>query len=255
MPWNPEIYDQFKEIRYRPFFDLMALISDKNMKECVDIGCGTGEQTAILSGKFETSNFTGFDASKEMLKESGRFVNKNLHFELATIETFAKSGTKWDLVFSNAALQWADDHTELFPRLIAMVNPSGQFAVQMPFQKENILNQILLDLVREKPIVDLLDGFVRNYPLLQIDDYTKILFENGLKDLNISLKVYPIIAHSGEDLYRFISGSALIPYMEKLDIEGQKLLESEFKKRIQTRFISFPAIYPFKRILMYGVKE
>ena len=45
MPWDPEKYNQFKSIRYQPFFDLMDLISEDGLENCVDIGCGTGEQT------------------------------------------------------------------------------------------------------------------------------------------------------------------------------------------------------------------
>lgn len=37
-----------KDIRYQPFFNLMNLISDDGLLQYVDIGCGTGEQTAIL---------------------------------------------------------------------------------------------------------------------------------------------------------------------------------------------------------------
>src|SRR5690606_731438 len=120
---------------------------------------------------------------------------------------------------------------------------------------ENILNNILLETVSEKPFIDLLEGFIQNSPILRIDDYAKLLFDNGLKDLSISLKVYPIVARSETDLYDFISGSALIPYMERLDDEGQKLLAAAFMRRIQAYFGSFPSIYPFKRILLYGVCE
>ncbi|PPL02360.1 methyltransferase domain-containing protein [Parapedobacter indicus] len=253
MPWNPELYNQFKQIRYKPFYDLVNLISAENVKNCVDIGCGTGEQTSILSEKFENVNFLGIDSSEEMLNESNQFTKDNLHFEWVTIEEFAHSTLTWDLIFSNAALQWSDNHAVLFPKLIANLNSGGQFAVQMPFQPENVLNTILLEIVTEKPFVDLLRGFIRNSPVLTIDDYTKLLFDCGLKGLNVSLKVYPIIATSEIELYNFISGSALIPYMERLDRAGQELLKSVFIQRIQTHFISFPAIYPFKRILMYGV--
>src|SRR5690606_33464594 len=152
--------------------ELMNLISDKNLKNGVDIGCGTGEQTAILSEKFETTNFLGIDSSEEMLAEGRRFEKENLHFERAAIEEFTGSESKWDLIFSNAALQWCDRHEELFPRLIAKLNPGGQFAVQMPFQKENSLNKILLQLASEKPFADLLGGFTQDSPLLQVDDYT-----------------------------------------------------------------------------------
>jgi trans-aconitate 2-methyltransferase len=42
MLWNPDVYNQFKKIRYQPFFDLSDFISDENLKTAIDIGCGTG---------------------------------------------------------------------------------------------------------------------------------------------------------------------------------------------------------------------
>jgi trans-aconitate 2-methyltransferase len=178
-----------------------------------------------------------------------------LNFKLSTIEEFAGSDSKWDLIFSNAALQWSNDHTELFPKLMAKLNGDGRFAVQMPFQKENTLNKILMDMVSEQPFVDLLGGFRQDSPLLKMDDYAKLMFQYGLKDLIIFLKVYPIIAEDEIELYNFISGSALIPYMERLDHKEQEFLKSEFIKRIKKHFGTFPAIYSFKRILLYGVKK
>jgi trans-aconitate 2-methyltransferase len=255
MPWDPQIYNQFKNIRYQPFFDLMDLISDKNLHTCVDVGCGTCEQTSLLSKRFENSLFLGIDSSAEMLAESKQFVTEKLSFKLSTIEEFAGSESTWDLIFSNAALQWSNDHNKLFAKLISKLNHDGQFAVQMPCQKENILNKMLLTIVTEKALADLLGGFRRDSPLLDIDKYAKVMFDCGLKDLNIFVKVYPIIARSEMDLYNFISGSALIPYMERLGPAEQEVLKSEFITRIKEQFGTFPAIYPFKRILLYGVKN
>ncbi len=55
MPWNPELYDQYKDVRYKPFYDLAALIKPENNIKAIDLGCGTGEQTSILAEKL-----TGF---------------------------------------------------------------------------------------------------------------------------------------------------------------------------------------------------
>ena len=110
-------------------------------------------------------------------------------------------------------------------------------------------------MVSERKFVDLLGGFRLDSPVLEIDDYAKVMFEAGLNHLNIFIKVYPIMAKDEMELYNFISGSALIPYMERLDQTGQDLLKSEFIKRIKKQFGTFPAIYPFKRILLYGVKK
>ena len=74
-------------------------------------------------------------------------------------------------------------------------------------------------------------------------------------DLNIFQKVYPIIAEDHETLFNFISGSALIPYLERLSEDEQETFKTEFKQRIQKNFPKLPAIYSFKRILMYGRKN
>lgn len=255
MPWNPEIYNQFKNIRYQPFIDLMGLISDENLINVVDVGCGTGEQTKILSEKFEKTNFLGIDSSSEMLSKSREFENERLKFQQKTIEDFANDNSKWDLIFSNAALQWSDNHSELFPKLFSKLNENGQFAVQMPVQNENKLNQILFQLASEEPFKSELQNWNRPSQVLSMDEYAKMMFENGLSNLTIFTKVYPIIAKDAEELFNFISGSALIPYLERLNENQQEKFSAEFKNRIQQEFQKFPAIYSFKRILMYGKKK
>ncbi len=254
MKWNPEIYNQFKVIRYQPFFDLMSLISEENLTNAVDIGCGTGEQTKILSEKFTNTHFTGIDTSKEMLAKSKEFEKQNLHFEIKSVEDFIQDDSKYDLIFSNAALQWSDNHERLFPTLLSKLSENGQFAVQMPMQSQNILNQILVQLASEEPFKTQLNGFNRISPLLTVDEYAEILFNANLQDLNISVRVYPIIANDVDTLFNFISGSALIPYLERLNEEQQDVFTTEFKNRIAQKFKSFPAIYSFKRLLMYGRK-
>jgi len=255
MPWNPEVYNQYKEIRYKPFYDLSAMLIDDHQSKAVDLGCGTGEQTFLLSQKFKQTSFLGIDSSSEMLSEAKELSNDRLSFKQQDIASFLADESRWDLIFSNAALQWVDDHEKLFPALISKLNKDGQLAVQMPLQKDNTLNKLLNKLVQEEPFQKELDGFRRESPLLSIDEYAQILFENGLSDINISVRTYPIIADNAKDLYDFISGSTLIPYMEKLDDKAQALLRQTFLARIEDHFKRFPAIYPFKRILMYAVKS
>ena len=255
MPWNPDIYNQFKNIRFKPFFDLAELIEDDLKMKAIDIGCGTGEQTAILADKFPQSTFTGIDSSYEMLEKSKCFENDRLHFRQATTEEILKSDEKWNLIFSNAALQWSDDHQDLFPGLISKLKPEGQLAVQMPYQPGNILNQILFGLANDEPFKTQLNSWNRPSAVLTIDEYAQILFENGIENLHLSQKVYPIIAEDHETLFNFISGSAVIPYLEKLNEKQQQLFTKEFKKRIADNFPKLPAMYSFKRILMYGRKR
>lgn len=139
--------------------------------------------------------------------------------------------------------------------MIKLINPKGQFAVQMPLQPENKLNRILSELVDEEPFRSYLKGYNRDSPVLSIDDYAQIFFDGGLQDLQLQQKVYPIIANDHETLYNFISGSALIPYIERLEGDYEELFIKIFKERIAIHFPKLPAIYSFKRLLLYGKKE
>lgn len=253
MPWDPHAYLSFKEIRFRPFYDLMEMISATGLHKAIDLGCGTGEQTSILAEKFENAHFIGIDSSKEMLEKSKPYAQSRLKFDQQTVESFLEmDADAWDLIFSNAALQWSDEHDKLFPKIMSKLSEGGQFAVQMPFQNQNALNQILLDIAGEKPFREELQGFERRSPLLSVDEYVDMMFEAGLEDIQVFLKVYPIVANDSSNLLDFIAGSALIPYMERLETGSQERFKKLFLKRIQVRFKKFPAIYSFKRILMYG---
>ncbi|WP_394775642.1 methyltransferase domain-containing protein [Flavobacterium sp.] len=254
MPWNPEIYNKFKNIRYQPFYDLADFIEPVNGMKAIDLGCGTGEQTAILADKFKEADFLGVDSSAEMLEQSKALETDNLHFRKATTEETIASAEKWDLIFSNAALQWSDNHETIFAKLLEVLNSKGQFAVQMPVQPENKLNKILLELANEEPFKTYLKGYKRDSPVLSIDEYAQILFDGGLENIQMLQKVYPIIANDHETLYNFISGSALIPYIERLEGKEKELFIKTYKERIADHFPKLPAIYSFKRLLLYGRK-
>ncbi|OUL63631.1 methyltransferase domain-containing protein [Flavobacterium sp. AJR] len=250
MAWNPEKYNEFKTLRYKPFFDLIAHIQDKPNMKVVDLGCGTGELTNMLSEKLTNPSVKGIDSSKEMLEKAKEFTS--IQFDQKTIEEQINTREKWDLVFANASIQWVDNHEELFPKIISLLNPDGQLAIQMPCQNENLLNQIVIELVQEEPYKSALNNWKRLSPVLTMDDYAQILFENGGTDMVIYQKVYPMIAKSHDELYEFILGSTLVPYFERLEGAVKEQFIKEFKKRIEKRFSKTPSLYAFKRILLYA---
>ncbi len=251
MPWNPHQYNQFKAERYKPYLDLITHIKDRPHLNVLDLGCGTGELTKILAEKLTSPTVLGIDSSSEMLAQAPE--QYNLQFRQISIEEQLQDDQNWDIIIANASLQWVEKHESLFTQLISKLNPNGQLAVQMPSQRENILNNLLLDLVQEEPYAAALNGWKRISPLLSIDGYTRLLFENGGKELTVYQKVYPVVAQSPDNLYEFIAGSSLIPYFEKLGVALQARLSEDFKHRIQLHFPKMPAIYAFKRLLIYSV--
>ena len=250
MSWNPATYNKFKSERFIPFYDLVALVKVKKGVRVIDLGCGTGELTRKLADLLPESTVTGIDSSAEMLKDSKAFENDGVKFECRSIEEQVQLNQKWDLVFSNAAIQWADNHTELIPKIISTINPGGQLAVQMPDQHSNISNILLNELAAEEPFCTALQNWTRVSPVLSIDNYAQLFFENGSTSMTVYEKIYPLILQDTDALFDWVSGTALIPYTERLHGETKDHFIGEYKNRLQHNFKSTPVFYPFKRLIL-----
>jgi trans-aconitate 2-methyltransferase len=250
MPWNPDVYNNFKEERSAPFDDLLKLVVIKPGLSVIDLGCGTGELTHRLSEHLPDANVLGIDSSAEMLKKADDYTTDNCIFKQQDIEAVLNEDRKWDLVFSNAALQWIDDHHTLIPRVIAMVRSGGQLAIQVPSNHDHYTHIAIKELAAADPYRQVLRGWTRTAPVLKIEVYAKILFDNGAKSITVFEKAYPHVLENAAGLVRWTSGTALIPYLEKLPKDLHNSFISEYKHLLETRFPESPIFYPFKRILM-----
>ena len=134
--WNPEQYKKFQAERARPFWDLAQKVDFNKVHSMLDIGCGSGELTKALHVANDINRTVGIDSSANMLEQAKAEATRGLSFEVATIETYHPV-EKFDLVFSNAALQWVPEHESLFHHMLTWLKPDGQLAVQMPFNHEH----------------------------------------------------------------------------------------------------------------------
>jgi trans-aconitate 2-methyltransferase len=253
MPWNPEIYNKFKDERFAPFYDLLKLVTAKQSIEVIDLGCGTGELTRKLADHLTDAKVLGIDASGEMLKEASAFKTDRLNFEQRSIEQQLKEDSKWDLVFSNAALQWLDDHETLIPAVIALLKPGGQLLVQVPSNHDHFTHEFIRTLAAQEPYYSALNGWTRLSPVLNIESYAKIMFDQNGSAITVFEKVYPHVLKDSGALVDWVSGTALIPYLERLP----ESLKTEFLATYQTKlaghFQESPVLYPFKRTLMTAI--
>ena len=250
MAWNPDTYNQFKSERFAPFYDLLALLKVRPGLNVIDLGCGTGELTSKLANILPDSTVLGLDSSSEMLSHSVNFSTPQIKFECRSIEDQLLMDTKWDLVFSNAAIQWVENHEVLLPKIISTIKENGQLLIQLPDQKQNISNKILNELADEEPFKTILKDWKRISPVLDTEAYAQILFENGSKSMTVFEKIYPLVLQDSNALFDWVSGTALIPYLEKLGDENRHTFKDRYKKRLADHFPKSPVFYPFKRIIL-----
>lgn len=252
MPWNPDLYHKFRNERFAPFEDLLELINVREGLRVIDLGCGTGELTARLADHLPKSEVVGIDSSGEMLSRAEGLSRSGLSFEKKAIEDITG---QWDLVFSHAAIQWVEDHHALIPRLISLLRPGGQLVVQMPSNHEHPTHRIIEQIANEEPFRQILGGWARHSPVLKVADYAELLHRNGCADLIVFEKVYPHVLSGTDDLVEWTSGTALVPYFERLGDEHREEFLNRYRARLGALWPIGPVFYGFQRILFSAVRS
>ncbi|HSP06781.1 MAG TPA: methyltransferase domain-containing protein [Acidobacteriota bacterium] len=252
MPWNPECFVRFRQERYAPFDDLVRLVRVRPGLDAIDLGCGPGELTSRLSDLLPRSSVVGIDSSAAMLEKAQSLSRPGLRFELRPIEQMKGD---WDLVFSHAAIQWVDDHRSLIPKLFSHVRPGGQLVVQVPANHDHPVLRLIVETAAEPPFQDAMGGWHRESPVLPLQEYGEILYAMGGKDLTILEKVYPHVLQDSDALADWTSGTALVPYMERLPKELHEPYMMEYRKRLRIRYPESPVFFGFRRILFSASRE
>jgi trans-aconitate 2-methyltransferase len=250
--WNPAQYDKFRGERELPFVDLLALIRPAPDMRVADLGCGTGKLTRVLHAALNARETLGIDRSARMLDEArGGSLPNGLRFDVGTIETFDAIG-EYDVLVSNAALHWVDDHPSLIPRLARALRPGGQLAFQVPAMHESVSHTTADDLAAGEFRADF-DGWRRPQPVLAPDAYSRLLFKAGFVEQRVQLAVYAHVLPSRDDVVEWMKGTLLTEYDRHLP-PGRF---PAFLEAYRTRLLGAledqrPFFFPFKRILCWG---
>ena len=132
LEWNAEQYSKFKKERTLPAIDLANSINSENVRKVLDVGCGIGNSTAVLKRRFPNARIIGADNSDDMLV-AARKNNPELEFmKLDASTDLVNISDRYDVVFSNACIQWIPNHRLLIKRLMELLKKDGTLAIQIP---------------------------------------------------------------------------------------------------------------------------
>lgn len=252
--WNPGQYEKFKNERSRPFHDLLALVDPSGVRTAVDLGCGTGELTKLLHEKLRAERTTGIDSSAQMLAKANSFAGGGLTFTQNAIESFAPM-TPYDVVFTNAALQWLPNHRELIPRVLQWVAPKGQIAIQVPANFDHPSHTIahaLGDEMFPGRLTGMAAAVNKTRSVLDVADYATMLFHEGFEENRCRLEVYLHPMSSGREVVEWTKGTMLTSFQAQLSPDEFTAFVGEYTKRLVAVIGEGPYVYAFKRILVWG---
>ena len=256
MTWNPDQYHKFRAAREQPALDLQAMIPDLPYRRVADLGCGTGEQTLALAQRFLGAAVTGIDASAEMLAQAQAHTAAHLSFRQSDLREL--DGT-YDLLYSNAALQWLPDHPALLAGLWERLNPGGVLAVQVPANHDHVSHRLITETADE--FTHELGGYTRfgpvhgATPVLTPAAYAEVLDGLGARELEVISRVYPTELSGAEGVLEWVRGTALVPYLSRLNAEDAARFEDTYRQRLLSVFGDERVFYAFTRILFVAHKS
>lgn len=103
------LYDGYASIQRRAAHELVKDLPREGIEDILELGCGTGAYTYLLKNIFTDARLTAVDISNEMIEMAkNRLRDGRITFAVYDAEEIIPAG-RFDLVTSNAALQWFED--------------------------------------------------------------------------------------------------------------------------------------------------
>jgi len=248
--WDPAQYLRWSDHRLRPAVDLLQRVPLASPARVVDLGCGTGNVTALLRGRWPGARVTGVDASATML-ERARASDPGVDWRQADVAAWAPPAPV-DVLFSNATLHWIDDHAALFPRLVTLVAGDGALAVQMPRNFGEPSHTSIYEVARAGRWRDRLETLIRPEPTKPPEYYWDLLAPR-VSALEVWETVYTQALTGDNPVADFVKGSWLKPFLDALDGAERPAFESAYRSRVARAYpprADGTTLFPFRRLFI-----
>ncbi|MEI6578822.1 MAG: methyltransferase domain-containing protein [Eubacteriales bacterium] len=246
--WNANQYLKFKNQRTQPAIDLVSRISVEHPKKVIDLGCGPGNSTGVLAERFKDASILGVDNSADMIA-TAKENYPHLDFSICDIGgDLSALGKDFNIVFSNACIQWVPDHRHLIKNLLGLVGNGGVLAIQIPFNFNEPIHRIIDEVAAGNVYLP----EKRPYHVLTTGEYFDIFSEIS-NNFDIWEVAYNHVLDSHRDILEWYRGTGMRPYLSALPKDEQPLFEQAVLSRIVR---SYPVqkngkvIFRFPRLFM-----
>ncbi|MFE9043269.1 trans-aconitate 2-methyltransferase [Streptomyces sp. NPDC012421] len=265
--WDPAQYLRHSAHRARPFLDLLHRIprlpDHGRPARIADLGCGPGNVTALLADRWPDAHITGLDLSPEMLEKAEKDWAGTtsgggwLDFRPADAAHWTPD-EPYDLIVSNAALQWVPNHPESFARWIEGLRPGGTLAFQVPGNFTSPSHALLGELcARPEWRARLADQGRRFVHILDPADYLARLTALGC-ETDTWETVYCQLLQGEDAVLDWVKGTALRPVLTALadDGEAADAFLAQYRDLLREAYPAGPhgTVFPFRRVFAVARK-
>ena len=206
----------------------------------------------MLAARWPGAELTGLDSSSEMIAKA-RGAHPGWHWLSGDIAEWTNGHDCFDVVFSNAAMQWVPDHRSAFPRLLPRVAPGGALAVQMPANFEAEAHTLMRAVASRYPAT----AGVREWFTHDTGFYYDSLAPLAAR-LELWSTEYIHIMDSPESIVEWYSGSGMRPFLDALPTDSQReAFTADYLAAIRE---AYPprrdgrVLFPFRRLFIVAYR-
>lgn len=253
--WNPDLYLKFDKERTQPSIDLVARMDHPHPRTIIDIGCGPGNSTQVLYKRWPAAHITGADNSPAMIQKASTDY-PHQHWALFDAGKDSLDET-FDIVFSNATIQWIPNHDILIRKFAGMLNEQGVLAVQLPLFLDMPMGQSIAEIGRHSQWSAVTKGLEHVFTIHH-EAYYYDQLSLHFSEIDIWTTDYYHVMPSHLAILEMMRSTGLKLYLERITGEqDRKLFESMVLQSIQR---DYPAqsngrvLFPFKRLFFTAKK-
>jgi trans-aconitate 2-methyltransferase len=254
--WDPAQYGVYGDERARPFTELVGRLGPIEPRHVVDLGCGSGELTATLAGRWPRAVVRALDSSPEMIAAArAHAIPGRLSFDVADVADWRPDGPV-DLIVSNAVLQWVPGHLDLLPRWVDALAPGGRLAFQVPGNFDAPSHVLLRELCRSPRWRDRLAGTVRDDPVLDPAGYLDRLARRGCA-VDAWETTYMQVLSGDDPVLEWVKGTALRPVLSALPPDEAGEFLAAYRDRLRDAYPRRPygTVFPFRRVFVIAARH
>ncbi|MGL4344969.1 MAG: methyltransferase domain-containing protein [Cellulosilyticaceae bacterium] len=251
--WDANLYHCFGKERLQPSLDLASRLLGSKFERIIDIGCGSGMSTAVLAEKYPEAKITGVDLSDEMLAKA-KELNLNIEWIKRDCSLPLDDLGKYDLVFSNAFVQWLVDQESFLKNVKNLLNERGIIAFQVPNWDEMPIKKCIDKVATRFEVFK--DKVESNCSGMNMSRYYDIL-GRYYSEVEIWQTHYAHQMNSYDEIIAFISSTGLRPYLEKLDEEQKQAFTEQLKEQIKACYLiqeNQKILFVFERVFFIAHK-
>ena len=188
--WNPKDYAQNSGAQRGWAEDLMERLHLSGDERILDIGCGDGKISAALADHVPDGAVLGIDRSADMIRfaqERHASSTPRLDFEVCDAAAL-QFENEFDVVFSNAALHWVQDHPSVVQGIARALRPGGRVLLSMG-GKGNVAEVIAStqSLAKAPDWAPYFEDAFFTYSFHATEDYQAWLSDEGLEAVRLEL--------------------------------------------------------------------